>query len=319
MQNIKLTLAYDGSDFHGWQMQPGKPTIQGTLTDLVRKLTQEEKIIVYGAGRTDAGVHALGQVAHFKTHSQLTAAEFQRACNALLPPSIRVLQAEEVGPDFHARWQAQAKTYAYRIFLGRLVLPFEWRYVFHYPYPLNKEAIAQAARLFEGEHDFASFSASSGSEDDDSAEKFVRGRRKAESASGARREPATRRLVYRSELIPAATAWPGGLPAAVFMLPGTSGSLAMGGQAETPESRDELVYVVRGRSFLRYMVRKLVGTLLEVGKGKLAPEDILPLFGLRDRSRSGPTVPACGLYLVSVEYPDPTASLDVSPWKALGR
>ena len=102
MHNIKLTLAYDGTDFHGWQIQPGQATIQGELTDVLRKLTQCS-IQIHAAGRTDAGVHALGQVAHFRTRSELTALEFQRAFNAMLPPTIRVVGAEEVGPDFHAR------------------------------------------------------------------------------------------------------------------------------------------------------------------------------------------------------------------------
>ncbi len=258
MHNIKLTLAYDGTEFHGWQIQQGQPTIQGMLTDVLRKLTQE-RLTIHGAGRTDAGVHALGQVAHFKTQSEMAPVEFQRAFNALLPPTIRVVAAEEVGPDFHARWQAQAKTYHYRIYRGRIVPPFEWRYVLHYPYPLDLVAMAEAARLFEGEHDFASFAASTGSEDDD-------------------RERTTVRVIYRSELV-------------------------------LTEERDCVTYAVRGRSFLRYMVRKIVGTLLDTGRGKLAPADIARLFELRDRSRSGPTVPPQGLCLVSVEYPDPTASL----------
>src|SRR5713101_7962693 len=178
MHNIRLTLAYDGTVFHGWQIQTGQPTIQGALTDVLRKLTQEN-LTIHGAGRTDAGVHALGQVAHFKTRAELTATEFQRAFNALLPPAIRVVAAEEVGPDFHARWQALAKTYHYRIYRGRVVPPFEWRYVLHYPYPLDAEAMRAAAPLLEGEHDFSSFAASSGSEDDD-------------------RERTTSRVIYRS-------------------------------------------------------------------------------------------------------------------------
>jgi tRNA pseudouridine38-40 synthase len=258
MRNIKLTLAYDGSEFHGWQTQPGVPTIQAALVDVARKITQEQ-ISIHGASRTDSGVHALGQVANFKTQSSLSAAEFQRAFNALLPPAIRVVAAEEVGPEFHARWQSLAKTYIYRIFRGRVVLPFEWRYVFHYPFPLDEAAMAEAARLFEGEHDFTSFAASSGSEEDD-------------------RDRLTLRQLFRSELI-------------------------------RDPKRDELVYIVHGRSFLRYMVRKIVGTLLEVGKGRLALADIPALFELRDRSRSGPTVPPEGLYLMSIEYPDPADSL----------
>ncbi len=123
MHNIKLTLAYDGTDFCGWQIQPGQPTIQGALSDALEKLTQSRPTI-YGAGRTDAGVHAAGQVASFKTESALTPEEFQRALNALLPPSIRVVASEEAAPDFHARWSAVAKTYRYRIFRGRVVPPF---------------------------------------------------------------------------------------------------------------------------------------------------------------------------------------------------
>jgi tRNA pseudouridine38-40 synthase len=258
MRTIKLTIAYDGSAFHGWQFQPGVPTIQGAINEAARKITQE-KIVAHGASRTDAGVHALGQVAHFKTHSSLSATEFQRALNALLPPAIRIMAAEELGPDFHARWQAQGKTYRYRIFRGRVLSPFEDGRVWHYPWPLDEGAMAEAARLFEGEHDFSSFAASSGSEDDD-------------------RDRNMTRVLFSSEIL-------------------------------RDVDRDEIAYVVRGRSFLRYMVRKIVGTLVEVGKGRLTPRDVPRLFELRDRSQSGPTVPPEGLYLVSLEYPDPTDSL----------
>lgn len=258
MKNIKLTIAYDGAAFHGWQFQPGVSTIQGTINDAARKITQE-KIVAHGASRTDAGVHALGQVAHFKTHSSLSAAEMQRALNALLPPAIRIIAAEEVGHDFHSRWLSESKTYRYRIYRGRVLPPFEHRRVLHYPWPLDEQAMARAARLFEGEHDFSSFAASSGSEDDD-------------------RDRNMRRVVYSSEI----SGEPGG---------------------------NEIAYLVRGQSFLRYMVRKMVGTLIEVGRGRLDPADIPQLFELRDRSRSGPTVPPEGLYLVALEYPDPTDSL----------
>jgi tRNA pseudouridine38-40 synthase len=258
MRNIKLTLAYDGAGFHGWQFQPGVPTIQGALNDAARKITQE-KIVIHGASRTDAGVHAFGQVAHFKTQSGLTAQEFQRALNALIPPAIRVVAVEEVGPNFHARWQAQGKTYRYRIYRGRVLPPFEYHRVLHYPWPLDEEAIAAAARQFEGEHDFSSFAASSGSEDDDRDRNMIR-------------------MIYSSEIV-------------------------------REPGQEEIAYIVRGQSFLRYMVRKIVGTLLEAGKGRFAPAEIAELFALRDRSRSGPTVPPEGLYLVSIGYPDPTDSL----------
>lgn len=258
MRSVKLTIAYDGAEFHGWQIQPGVPTIQGALNEVASQITQE-KIVVHGASRTDAGVHALGQVGHFRTRSAIPAEEIQRALNALLPASIRIMAAEEVGPDFHARWQAQAKTYRYRIYRGAVLPPFENRRALHYSGPLDEAAMMAAAREFEGEHDFETFAASSGSEDDD-------------------RDRSTVREIYSSEV-----------------------SRESGG--------DEIAYVVRGQSFLRYMVRKIVGTLLEVGKGRLAAADIPKLLEARDRSRSGPTVPAEGLYLVSLEYPDPTDSL----------
>src|ERR1700722_4463081 len=153
MRNIKLTISYDGAAFHGWQYQPGLPTIQGALEESVRKITQE-KIMIRGASRTDTGVHALGQAAHFKTQSGLSAAEFQRALNALLPPSIRIVTAEEVGPEFHSRWLAQAKTYRYRIYHGRVLPPFEYRRTLHYPWPLDVGAMSAAARRFDGQPDF---------------------------------------------------------------------------------------------------------------------------------------------------------------------
>src|SRR4029077_335325 len=149
MRNIKLTIAYDGADFHGWQLQPGLATIQGSLADALQKITQE-KILIHGASRTDAHVHALGQVAHFRSHSELSAPEFQRALNALIPPSIRIVAAEEVGPDFHSRWLAQGKTYRYRIYRGPVLSPSDYRRALHHPWPLDEDAMAAAAREFEG-------------------------------------------------------------------------------------------------------------------------------------------------------------------------
>src|SRR5580704_341773 len=151
MRNIKLTIAYDGTDFSGWQSQPGQSTVQGALTDVLEKLTQY-RLLIHAAGRTDAGVHASGQVINFKTQSPLTTEEFLRACNALLPSPIRVNAAEEASPDFHSRWDALAKTYRYRIFRGLVVPPFYWRYVHHDPQDLDFDAMAEAARHFVGEH-----------------------------------------------------------------------------------------------------------------------------------------------------------------------
>ena len=270
MHNIKLTVAYDGSDFHGWQIQPGHPTIQGVLSEVLGRITQEP-VTLYGAGRTDAGVHAWGQVANFQTESAIKPPELARAVNALLPASIRVREAEEVCGDFHARWLACAKTYRYRICREKLATPFQWRYVLHYPYALDFVAMADAARLLEGEHDFTSFSASSGSEEQD-------------------RQRSMQRHIYSSDMRQTPWAIDG------EMLPDREGTSPNG----------EWTYGVRGRSFLRHMVRKIMGTLLEVGRGRMAPEDIPALLQLRDRARSGPTVAPQGLCLVSVEYPEPS-------------
>jgi tRNA pseudouridine38-40 synthase len=251
MRYFKITIAYDGTDFHGWQFQPGKPTIQGEIVGILRKLTQEN-VQLAGTGRTDAGVHALGQVASFKTQSNLTAGHFQHALNCMLPPSIRIVGCEEVGPDFSARFSARGKVYRYRIYRGRIVPPMLWRYVLHYPFPLDEDAMRAAAAKFVGVHDFTSFAASTGSEEDD-------------------KERVMDREIFSTELV------------------------------RSPDN-EELVFTVHGRSFLRYMVRKMVGTLLHVGQGKLTPDDIDRLFALRDRSKSGPTVPAHGLFMVQAEH-----------------
>jgi tRNA pseudouridine38-40 synthase len=251
MRHFKLTIAYDGTDFHGWQIQASKPTIQGEIVNVLHRITQES-IVLHGAGRTDAGVHALGQVGSFRTQAALSAGEFQRALNALLPPTIRIVNAEEVGPDFHARWSARGKIYRYRLYRGKVVPPMLWRYVLHYPFPLDEDAMRAAAARFVGTRDFASFAASTGSEEDD-------------------KERSTEREIYSAELVRSA-------------------------------DNEELIFTVRGRSFLRYMVRKMMGTLLDVGRGKLKPEDIDMLYELRDRSKSGPTVPPQGLCMVAVEH-----------------
>ena len=158
MRNIKLTVGYDGTDFAGWQIQPEAATVQGTLSSAIGRITGE-KVLPQGSGRTDAGVHALAQVASFQTDSVIPAANLVVALNDILPASIRVLAAEEVAADFHARKLAQAKTYRYRIHRESICPPFLARYVWHYPYPLDESALREAAPLVEGEHDFTSFAA----------------------------------------------------------------------------------------------------------------------------------------------------------------
>jgi tRNA pseudouridine38-40 synthase len=240
MRRIRIHLAYDGTAFHGWQVQPGLATIQGTLEEILSGI-EGVPVQVAGSGRTDAGVHALGQVAAFSIENPIPAANLRRAINRLLPPAIRVLSAEEVGPGFHPRFQAKAKTYEYRICRGEVCPPFEWPFVHHYPYPLDAGRMSCLARTFEGEHDFTAFAAS----DDRDAE----GRSKV-------------RTVFSSVL---------------------------------ESSPERLVYRIRGSGFLKHMVRNIVGTLIEAGKGNIADLTVLPAV-------SGPTAPAKGLFLMSVEY-----------------
>jgi tRNA pseudouridine38-40 synthase len=239
-RRIRITLAYDGGGFHGWQVQPGLPTIQGTLETIVSGI-EGQPVHVAGSGRTDAGVHALAQVAAFSLNNPIPLSNLGRAVNRLLPPAIRVHAVEEAAPDFHPRFDAKAKTYEYRILRGEVCDPFEWHYVHHYPYPLDEGRMGECARQFEGTHDFSAFAAA----DDRDAE----GHSKV-------------RTVYSSML----EASPG-----------------------------RLVYRVRGSGFLKHMVRNLVGTLIEAGKGNLPGPPAFP-------AQSGPTVPAKGLFLVNVEY-----------------
>jgi tRNA pseudouridine38-40 synthase len=158
MRNLKLVLAYDGSEFFGWQVQPDAATIQGTLASAIGRVTGE-KVSPQGSGRTDAGVHALAQVATFATESPIPAQNLVKALNDVLPPSIRVLDAAEAPPEFHARKSARAKTYRYRMYRGAICPPSLARYVWHYPYPLDEDAMQQSAGFVIGEHDFTSFAA----------------------------------------------------------------------------------------------------------------------------------------------------------------
>lgn len=253
MRNIRLVAAYDGTDFHGWQRQPHAATIQEVLESRIARITGE-KVKLNGSGRTDAGVHAAGQVANFKMACPIPCPSLAKALNDILPASIRVRRAEDVAASFHARYHVASKTYRYRILQGSFCPPFLARYVYHHPYPLDHRQMADAARLLEGEHDFTSFAGS------DPAEKGKK-----------RRSGSNVRQIFKSSL------------AVRKKLP-------------------LLVYETRGSGFLHHMVRNIVGTLLEVGSGKLSPEDIVAILEARDRGRAGPTAPASGLCLVRVEY-----------------
>jgi tRNA pseudouridine38-40 synthase len=158
MRNLKLLLAYDGTEFSGWQVQPEAATIQGALASAIGRVTGE-KVLPQGSGRTDAGVHALGQVATFATQSPIPPQNLVGALNDILPPAIRVLEAAEAPAEFHARKSARSKTYRYRMYRGDICPPFLARYVWHYPYPLDEDAMREVAPLIVGEHDFTSFAA----------------------------------------------------------------------------------------------------------------------------------------------------------------
>jgi tRNA pseudouridine38-40 synthase len=188
MRRIKIKLAYDGTGFHGWQIQPGLPTIQGALERIVSGL-DGKPVHVAGSGRTDAGAHALEQVAAFSLENPIPPANLRRAVNRLLPPSIRVLSAEEVAANFHPRFDAKSKTYEYRIVRGEVCSPLEWPYSHHYPYPLDEERMLRFASVFEGEHDFTAFAAS----DDRDAE----GKSKVRTIYSSVLERQDGRLVYR--------------------------------------------------------------------------------------------------------------------------
>jgi tRNA pseudouridine38-40 synthase len=274
MRNLKLTLAYDGSDFHGWQIQPDHITVQAALAAALLKITGET-VLPQGSGRTDAGVHALAQVATFELASPIPTLGLRIALNDSLPPSIRVLEVKEVPTGFHARANARAKTYRYRIYRGDICPPFLARYVYHHPWPLDEGAMIGAAGEVVGEHDFTSFAAV----DPDRAQRIAQAEARAASerrlcgAASAEHEtedaPTNIRTIYSSQF---------------------------------ERVGDELVYTVRGSGFLHHMVRNLVGTFLLVGKGSLTPGDIRRILIARNRSAAGATAPASGLYLVSVDY-----------------
>ncbi len=259
----KLTLSYDGTSFHGWQVQPALGTVQGTLAQAIQRVTGET-VLPQGSGRTDAGVHALAQVASVALEAAIPPPNFLRALNAVLPASIRVLSAEHAASNFHARHCALRKTYEYRIFErqrtrgpqtpDRICPPFLAPFVWDCPWPLDFNRIQDAAARLLGQHNFASFAAS----DPDRTTREV-----------PCADPNTVRALF-------ASAW----------------------------SRDDdtLTYCVTGSGFLHHMVRNIVGTLVDVGRGALAPSDIDCILTARDRTLAGPTAPATGLFLVSVEY-----------------
>jgi len=276
MNHFKLILAYDGTPFHGWQVQPGQATVQGLLSDAIQR-TVGERVLPQGSGRTDAGVHALGQVASFAVQAAIPPANLHRALNRCLPPAVRVLSLQAVPPSFHARHSAIGKTYEYRIFplrspclnprtghrepqieldeLGTNICPpILAPYVWPCPWPLDLAALNDAARHVVGAHDFTSFAAS---------------------------DPDLTARTTLDETSPVRTithsAW--------------------------HASDGLIVYRVRATGFLHHMVRNLVGTFVQAGARRLPPDAIPNILAARNRSAAGPTAPATGLFLVTVDYP----------------
>jgi tRNA pseudouridine38-40 synthase len=250
-RNVKLLLAYDGTAYAGWQRQRSEKTIQGVLEDRIEVMTGKHSCL-HGAGRTDAGVHALGMVANFETDTRISCQAFIKGLNSMLPSDIRVLDACEIAPDFHARRNARAKTYWYNVSSGPVQLPTERLYCAHVFGKLDARAMHQGLAHVVGTHDFSSFE-----------------------GAGSRNQKFSGRGGVRT---------------------------IMTANLETVGGEDKLRFIITGDGFLRHMVRNIVGTLLEVGKGRMAHSDVATVLAARDRSQAGPTAPALGLFLKEVLY-----------------
>lgn len=267
-------MAYDGTDFRGWQVQPEQTTVQGELQAALGRVTGENPL-PQGSGRTDAGVHALAQVASFPLQAAIPPENLVLALNRTLPESIRILSATHAAPDFHARHSTVAKTYEYRVFAERhsdqprrICPPFLARYVYSYLWPLSLGALNDAAERFVGTYDFLSFAATDPDQSTRISESAI------EDEEGEPQKNAIR-TIFNS-------AWQ---------------------QHQTPDGH-LLVYRVRGSGFLHHMVRNLVGTMLDIGRGYTSAAAIPEMIAARARAAAGPTAPARGLFLHSVEYPD---------------
>ena len=245
MRNIKLTIEYDGKEFNGWQKQPSKLNIQGTIEQAIKTITGED-VDLQASGRTDAGVHALGQVANFKTNSNIPIEKMSIAINCNLKKSIRIVKAEEVEERFHSRLSCKRKTYRYIINNSEIPSAIYRNLETHIPYKLDIEKMKQAVKYFEGEHDFKAYKASGTS------------------------SKSSIRTIYKAEVL------------------------------KMPNNR---IYIeLTGNGFLYNMVRIIAGTLVDVGTGKIKPEDIEKIIESKDRTNAGKTLPPQGLYLVCVNY-----------------
>jgi len=250
-RNIKLLLAFDGTGYVGWQKQKSGRTIQGVIEEKLHIMTGEE-LCLNGAGRTDAGVHALGMVANYHTEVNIPCQGFVKGLNSMLPTDIRILEACEVEADFHARCSAKAKTYWYNFSNGPVQLPTKRLYSFHIFEELDIVAMQNSLGYLQGTHDFSSFE-----------------------GAGSRNLELNGRGAVRT---------------------------IKDASLETLGAGDKYRFIVTGDGFLRHMVRNIVGTILEVGKGKLAQSDVVEILAAKDRSAAGPTAPARGLFLKEVLY-----------------
>jgi tRNA pseudouridine38-40 synthase len=241
-RNIKIEIEYDGTDFHGWQIQPKLRTVQKEIQDKLETILGH-KVNLIGAGRTDVGVHALGQVANFKTASELDKNSIINGLNGLLPDDIVIKRIEEVDLNFNSRYDAKSRLYKYRIYPGRTAILR--KYVWEVLYLLNLKSVLEATKKIEGEHDFSSFCVAESVKNNNTCRVF---------------------------------------------------------SAIWEKSIDELIFKIEADRFLHAMVRSLVGTLVEVGRGYFSVSDFVNIMEAKDRKKAGPTAPACGLYLVEVRY-----------------
>jgi tRNA pseudouridine38-40 synthase len=250
-RNIRLLISFDGTDFNGWQRQKHDITIQGEIEKCLTRMTNTE-IDLHGAGRTDAGVHATGMVAHFLTSTRISCPAFMRGLNSMLPYAIRILEAEEVDESFHSRFSARGKHYEYSLYTGETMPPMERLYTLHAPYDLDFQSINKCLSVLVGTHDFSSF----------------------ENAGSRDKEKESRKGAVRTIMLATLD--------------------------ETGKNRYTFTFI--GEGFLRHMVRNIVGTLLEVGKGRRSVEDFRSVLLAKDRNVAGPTAPPHGLKLKKVLY-----------------
>lgn len=324
MPHWKAILTYDGTPFHGWQIQPGLPTVQGRLAQALHHITGET-VLPQGSGRTDTGVHALGQVATFSLASPIPASNLHRALNRALPSSIRVLFLESVPADFHARHSALRKTYEYRIFPTsptRICSPMLAPFVWDCHHALDLDRLQQAATHILGTHDFTSFAAADpdlstrqSPNPPDQADQAPRDQAPRPDQAPRDQAPSPDRVAHPSRpcegwVIVQSTTALTQPPEASTDPPQHTTALRTIHHSSWHQEHDLFLYRITGSGFLHHMVRNLVGTFIEASIGRIEPDDIPAILAIRDRSAAGPTAPARGLFLVEVIYPESQPPLE---------